>query len=168
VTGWLAATAVVGKGILVCSGAVLLLTMGALAIYALRRGEPDDSEVEPTMRPFGPQSPTGQTGWTRYKGKTKLKVLFNRRTRFIPMEALVDGSATREEWAAVICVQLAFLSFWLVFLGGALIKLEDTNGLSLLLPVVVGFWLGGILSVQWRDLAKARKKFARSTKRATP
>jgi hypothetical protein len=40
-------------------------------------------------------------------------------------------------------------------------KLEATHGLSLLLPGVAGLGLWGILSAQWSDLTRARRKIAR-------
>ena len=156
-TEWLATAAVVGKWTLIGSGGVFALTMLGLAIYALRKGDPDDREVRPSMRPFGAHSPSGQTGATRYMGRARLKVLFNRRTGFIPMESLVDGTATRAEWAVVIGAQSAFFTFWLIFLGAGLMLVPRTDGLSLLLPVVVGLWLYGILSAQWSDWVKARR-----------
>ena len=167
-TGWLEAIALAGKWMLIGSGSVFLLTLLALAVYAWRKGVPGESDVEPTLRPFGPHSPSGQTGATRYKGKARLKVLFNRRTEFIPMDALVNGTATRGEWAVVVSIQVAFVTFWVIFLGAGLMLVPRTNGASLFLPLVVGLWLYGILSAQWRDWVKARRKLARAAKLTRP
>ena len=164
-TGWLALMAVAVEWIMICSGGVFLLTLLALAVYTWRKGVPDASEVKPTMRPFGAHSPSGQTGVTRYRGRAKLKVLFSRRTEFLPMDSLVNGTATREEWAVVIGAQVAFVTFWLIFLGAGLMLVPGTNGLSLFLPVVVGLWLYGIFSAQWTDFKRARRKKAPSGKK---
>ena len=59
--GWLTATVMVGKWMLVCAGGVLLPTMLALGMYVLRKGTPSDADVQPTVRPFGPRGPTGQS-----------------------------------------------------------------------------------------------------------
>jgi hypothetical protein len=161
------ATAVIGKWMLVCSAAVLLSTMLALAVYVLRMGVSGDADVRPSVQPFGPRSVSGQSGFSLYKGRSRLKVMFSRE-RNITMDSLVDGTATRGERAVVIAVQVAFVSFWFVFLGGALTLVADTSGLSLFLPAVVGLWLFGILAAQWRDLNAARRKLARSKKTRRP
>jgi hypothetical protein len=74
------------------------------------------------------------------------------------MASLLDGTATRGERAVVIGFQVAIVSLWLVFLGGALAKLPDLGWAILLLPAFVGIWLANILLLQYRDYVEERRK----------
>lgn len=152
---------ITGKWILFTSVIVFVPTLLALGIYTLRRGEPDDADIVPSMQPLGPHAPTGRSGITIYKGLSKLKRLGSRRT-FINMESLVNRTATQEQWLVVVGIQALFTSFWLFFLGVGLMHLPHSNGLSLFFPAVVGLWLFGIVKAQWSDLKRARRKAARS------
>lgn len=160
----MAEIALAGKWILTVAGGIFLATMAALAVYTLRRGEPDEEPVRPGLRPLGPGTPSEQAGTVAYKGVARLKTLVSRR-KFITMKSLLDGTATRDERAAVFGIQLAFVSFWLVFLGAALMGLPDTGWPILILPLIVGLWLFGILSAQYRDWIRARRKLARAARK---
>lgn len=161
---WLAAIAAAGQWVLLTAIGIFVSTMIALVIYAIRRGEPGDLDVTPSMQPFGPYSPTGRRGITTYKGVRKLKVFASRET-YISMKSLVSGTATREQWAVVVGIQVVLVSFWLIFLGIGLMYLPSGKGWSLAFPGITGLWLFGVFKAQWDDLVAARRKLARSSGR---
>ena len=157
---WVAAAVAVGQWFLFIAGGIFVSILVALVIYVIRNGERDDSEIKPAMQPFGPHVPTGRSGITFYKGIAKLKVLGSR-VAYISMESLVNGTATREQWAVVAGIQVLLVTFWLFFLGVGLMYLPNSRGLSLFFPGVVGIWFYGIVSAQLRDHKRARRKRAR-------
>jgi hypothetical protein len=162
---WLAVIAAAGKWVLIAALGIFVPTMMALVIYALRRGEPADADLRPSLPPFGPGSPASRAGTVAYWKRSKLKLLVSRQT-FIPMESLVQGTATREEWAIVAGIQVALVSFWFIFLGVGLMHLSSSRGLSLAFPGVAGLWLSRIVKAQWSDFAAARRRLARSKEKA--
>jgi hypothetical protein len=156
--------AAAGKWVLVAALGIFVPTMIALVIYAIRKGEPVDAGVGPSLPPFGPGSSTGRTGTVAYRGRSTLKMLASRQT-FVPMASLVRGTATREEWAVVAGIQVALISFWLIFLGVGLMHLSSSRGLSLAFPGVAGLWLARILKAQRDDYLAARRRLASSDPR---
>jgi hypothetical protein len=162
---WLAVIASAGKWVLIAALGIFVPTMMALAIHALRKGEPADADVGPSLPPFGPGSLGGRTGTVAYRGRSKLKLLVSRQT-FIPMESLVQRTATREEWAIVAGIQVALVSFWFIFLGVGLMHVSSSRGLSLAFPGVAGLWLSRIVKSQWDDFVAARRRLARSKEKA--
>lgn len=158
---WLEAIAAAGIWVLLTAIGIFVPTMLALAIYALRKGEPGDTDVVPSMPSFGPHGTGRRTGLTAYTEAWRLKALASRQT-FISMESLVGRTATRGQWAVVVGIQVALVCFWLIFLGVGLIYLPGSNGASLALPAITGIWLLRILKSEWDDLVAAREKLARS------
>lgn len=164
--GWLATGGVAGRWVLGLALGIFVPTMLALAIYALRRGEPDEAPVTPTMQPFGPHPATGRpTGLTATRWRSRVRLLAGRRT-MITMDSLVNGTATRAERVVVVGINVALVSFWLIFLGIGLLMLPTTSGISLVLPVVTGLWLFNAMKSQWDDLAAARRRRDRRAGRA--
>ncbi|HXG03996.1 MAG TPA: hypothetical protein VNO23_11370 [Candidatus Binatia bacterium] len=145
---------------------IFVTTMLALLTYALRGGEPDEMPVAPSMQPFGPDPATGRpAGLTASRWRSRVRVLAARR-RFITMDSLVDGTATGAERAVVAGINVALVSFWLIFLGIGLVMLPKTTGISLVFPVVTGLWLFNALKSQWDDLVAARRRRERRAGRA--
>jgi hypothetical protein len=159
---WLPALAAAGKWVLGVAVSVFVLTMMALVIYVLRKGEPSGTDVAPTIQPFGPYSPTGRRAITAYKGVRKLRVLASRET-YVSMETLLSGTATRAQWALFTGIQVCLASFWLIFVGIGLLWAPSTEGWSLFLPAVSSLWFLGILKTVWDDVVAARKKLAKGT-----
>jgi hypothetical protein len=163
---WLATGAVAGRWVLAAAVAIFVTTMLALLVYALRRGEQDPGPPSPTMQPFGPHPATGwPTGLTASRWRSRVRVLAARRS-FITMDSLVNGTATRAERAVVVGINVALVSFWLIFLGIGLVMLPKTSGISLVFPVVTGLWLFNALKSQWDDLIAARRRHERRSGRA--
>lgn len=138
----LAAISVAGKWILMVAGGIFVPTLAALGIYAIRNGVTDD----PMPRPDS----------IAYRGAAKLTTVA-KRTGFISMESLVNGTVTPAQWAVVVGIEIALVDFFLIFLGLGLMQLADSNGLSLFLPAIAGVWLFRILDAQRRDLKRARR-----------
>lgn len=153
----LAAISVTGEWILIVAAGIFVPTIAALGIYTLRKGERADADVKYRVPPFAPYDARGGATSVAYKGVAKLKTAA-RRTEFISMESLVNGTATRAQWAVVVGIGTALVAFFLIFLGLGLMQLPNSNGLSLFFPAVVGLWLFRILDAQRRDLKQARKK----------
>jgi hypothetical protein len=113
------------------------------------------------MQPFGPHAPTGRRGIVAYKRASKFKVLTSRET-FITMESLLSGTASWQDWAFFVGMEVLFVCFWLIFLGFGLMLLPNSHGFSLFFPAVSGLWLFNVFQVQWQDLNRARRKLAKS------
>jgi hypothetical protein len=109
---WLPTLAAAGTWILVGAVSIFVVTMMALLTYALRSGQPGNMDVEPTIQPFGPYSPTGRRGIIAYTGVRKLKAVASRET-YVSMETLLSGTATRAQWALFIGIQMLSYAFGL-------------------------------------------------------
>ncbi|HEV8712577.1 MAG TPA: hypothetical protein VGX03_07090 [Candidatus Binatia bacterium] len=78
------------------------------------------------------------------------------------MESLLSGTASWQDWAFFVGMEVLFVCFWLIFLGFGLMLLPNSHGFSLFFPAVSGLWLFNVFQVQWQDLNRARRKLAKS------
>lgn len=154
---WQPAFAVAGKWILVVAVGIFVMTMIALLIYALRKGEAGGTDVAPNIQPFGPYSPAGRRGIIVYKGVRKLKMVASRET-YVSIETLLSGTATPTQWALFTGIQIALVCFWLMFVGIGLLYAPATTALSVVFLVVPSLWYFGVLKTLWDDMVAARRK----------
>lgn len=141
----LAAISVAGKWILIGAVGIFVPTVAVLALYTIRKGE--RAGVTPAVQTYAPYAAYGRVA--------KLKAVA-KRIEFISMESLVNGTATRTQWAVVIGIETALVCFFLIFLGLGLMELPNSSGLSLFFPAVVGLWLFRVFQAQWSDMTRAR------------
>lgn len=141
---------------LMVAAGIFVAIMLVLLVYTTRKGVRDDAEETRAGQPLGPYDALGRRTFIAHKGVAKLKAVV-KRTEFISMESLMNGSATRTEWATVIGIETALVCFFLIFLGLGLMELRNSSGLSLFFPAVVGLWLLRVFKAQWSDLKRTRE-----------
>ena len=143
----------VGWVVLVFAGTVLVLDMAAMTIYIVRRGRSDDLEgkVITENRPLSAMSLRipPPMGWSKRK-------MLGSKSEFVPMESLVDGTATLGERMMVAGFFTAAIAFFSIFVGLGLMMMKDLL-IFVLFPVIPGIWLYRIVRETSQGYREAKK-----------
>jgi 1,4-dihydroxy-2-naphthoate octaprenyltransferase len=154
----------VGWRILVVAVTVMLADAVAMIVYTIRHGEKDGQKgkVVTENRNLGMS-----VGSPALMGRSKRKML-GRRSQFITDESLVDGTATFGQRMMVVGIITFVFSFFLVFVGMALILTKQTP-IGLLFLTIPSLFLYNFAREAWHGHQEARKKVAarRQSERST-
>lgn len=98
-------------------------------------------------------------------GVSKKKILYSR-TKFVSMESLIKGAATRQDWMLVIGFNLVMISFAMVFLAVGLILLPQSRDFGFsprgMFFIVFALLMEAmIIRVQYKDYKETRGKLKR-------
>ena len=151
----------VGLQIVIVAAIVLVADLVALVIYAIRFGQPDESEdnvaTRSPLNPFLSNVPLSVYSNVKVVGA---------RSWFISWESLVDGSATTGERLAVLGILTLFIAFSSIFAGVGLWLAGDLPPAGILFLGFAGFWLGYNLWTAWREYREAKRKYLSPVQRA--
>jgi len=144
----------IGWLFLVVDLAIFVGVMIALIVYTLRRGKSDEDEgrVITTSSLPGNLDPT-------IRGVSKEKV-FVSRSKFVSMQSLVNGTATKQERAFAIGITVALISFSLIFPCAALISLPSAGPgilVFMLVPVAFAWSMWKTMYKDYREAAKNKQ-----------
>lgn len=131
---------------------VFLVILVSLVIYGVRRGTPEEEEGEVVTD----DSAMGSLRLA-VSGRSKKKMLLSR-SRYVSMNSLLKGTASREDWVVAAGIQTLLLCFALVFLSVAMILTPSMGPLAIVFAVIPGIWLFGIFRAQYDDYRNARKR----------
>ena len=145
----------IGWFVLIGAVTILVVAMSAMTIYAIRHGESDDAAdtVVTENRPL-----SMSLGYPPLIGRSRRKILGSSH-RLITDKSLVDGTATFPERMMVVGIIAAYTSFFLVFVGAALILMK-TNLFFILLVTIPGLFFYRFASSAWREYQRAKRKFS--------
>jgi len=152
----------IGRIVLVVAITLLVIDLGAMIVYTLRRGMPDRrvGAIVTERHPL-----CASLGLAPSAGVSKLKMLYGKGAD-IPMETLVNGSATAAERMMVRSIVTLFIAFFLVFVGCGLMVAEQLL-VGALSPVVPGLWVYARLHEAWNDYRQAKKRGASRSAKAS-
>ena len=147
----LEAVSQIGWRILIGAIVVFVADMSAMAIYTIRHGDSGGkahrivTEKRAMAMSPGLNPPTGFS-------KRKIR---GSKHGFVTMKSLVDGTAAPAERAMVLGIFTAMGSFFLIFVGLALIGAK-TNPVLLGVMVIPTLWLWNIVKDAWRAYQRVK------------
>jgi len=141
----------VGWVLLIIDLTIFAGVMVSLIVYTLRRGKSGEEEgqVITTSSVPGNLDPT-------IRGLSKEKVLLSR-SKYVSMKSLVNGTATKQDWAFAIGIMVALISFSLIFACVALINLPSEGPGILFFMVVPVVFAWCMWQTMYKDYRKATK-----------
>jgi hypothetical protein len=142
----------IGWVLLILDLTIFAGAMISLIVYVVRRGKSNEEEgkVITTSDVIGSVDPT-------IRGFSKEKVLVSR-SKFVSMESLVNGTASKQDVRFAIAITVALISFSLIFACVALINLPS-QGPGVLLFMVVPIGMGwSMWKSMYKDYREAKKK----------
>ena len=147
-----------GRVILIGSGVFFVADLVALSAYTLSRGaDAGPREVVTDDRPLG--TTPGRTLF----GSSKLRML-HRKSGYVTVESVVDGSATFGERMMLLGILSALLAFALIWVGMGLM-LAQRLLVCVLLPIPAGAVAYSNLRIAWRQYRSAKERLARRAHR---
>lgn len=155
-----------GRIFLIADVAMFVSTFAYLIIQVARRGKvgEDQGKIVTTHDVFGSTDPS-------MRGISKKKVFYSR-TKFLSMESLVKGTATRQDWIFVIGFNVVMISFVMIFLGVGLILLPQGRelGFSVRALLFIAFPLVAVpilIRRQLNDYKQTRERLRRKATHAS-
>jgi hypothetical protein len=135
---------------------VLVLDIVPMAIYTIRQGKTDIRKG--TVIADGPLPGLS----VNPLGRSKRKILASK-NKFITMESLLKGTATFGERMMVLGIFILYISFFFIFVGGALITMKEWLIVAILFVVVPGLWVyAALIHPVWRDYREVKAKLRKS------
>jgi hypothetical protein len=128
------AAARIGPRVTIVAAVILVLDLAALVTIMILRGQTDRAtgavvDDGPMAMGLGPRF-----------GRSKRKILVSK-SGFVTVESLVEGTATLAERLLVVGIFVLFASFFLVFVGVALMILQEWAVAAVLFVAVPGFFV---------------------------
>lgn len=146
-----------GRIFLIADGAIFVCAFVYLIIQMARRGQvgEDQGKVVTVRGMFGNTDPT-------VRGISKQKVFYSR-TKFVTVESLAKGTASRQDWLFVIGFNVVMVSFVMGFLGAGLIMFPEGRefGFSVRALFFIAFpliFVPLLLRMQYSDYKETREK----------